>query len=146
MEYAADRWVQRLRDGVVPTPWPVIVGGTVLALGALATLAAELSTPTFFDHVTGARARSSALLFPAFLAVVGVVIVIGTRWSGRRDRLAIHDVRGMRVDYALWLDLTHGRTLVIGARTTLGRPFEAGQTKLDVLMRVLRSLRRDLGR
>lgn len=144
MAYAADRWVQRLRDGVVPTPWPVIVGGMVLALGALATLVAELSTPTFFDHVTGARARSSALLFPAFLAVVGAVI--GTWWSGRRDRLATHDVGGMRDDYALWLDLTHGRTLVIGARTTLGRPFEAGQTKLDVLMRVLRSLRRDLGR
>jgi hypothetical protein len=63
-----------------------------------------------------------------------------------RIDLATKDVRGQRVDYALWLDLTGGRVLVLTPRAAIGRPFEAGQTKLDILMRVLRSLRRDLHR
>ncbi|GAA3342641.1 hypothetical protein GCM10017714_31900 [Curtobacterium pusillum] len=64
----------------------------------------------------------------------------------RRIDVATKDSRGMRIDYALWFDLADGGTLVLSPRTTLGRPFEAGQTKLDILMRVLRSLRRELER
>ncbi|WP_144712732.1 hypothetical protein [Curtobacterium pusillum] len=212
MEDAADLWVQRLRDGVVPRPWPVVVAAALLALGAAAALVAEFSGPAVFDHVTGSRGRFWLVVFPLFLVVLGISIVIGTWWSGRRDRrilarvretgrtpafflpvtttslrtteelprprpevwtvdaaglhgwaprrdapvmdlpwsrirridLATKDSRGTRVDYALWFDLTDGSSLVLPPRTTLGRPFEAGPTKLDVLMRVLRSLRREL--
>lgn len=214
MEYAADRWVQRLRDGVVPRPWPVIVAAALLAVGAAVALVAEFSGPDFFEHVTGSRARFWAIVVPLFLVVLGVAVVVGTWWSGRRDRrtlrriratghepafflpvvttglrvtedlprprpeiwtidteglhgwapqrdrpvlglpwsavraidLATKDVRGMRTDYALWFDTADGGTLVLTPRTTLGRPFTAGQTGLDVLVRVLRSLRRELDR
>ncbi len=214
MEYAGDRWVQRLRDGVVPRPWPVLLGAVLLSVGAAVAIVAEFSGPAFFEHVAGSKARFGAVVFPAFLVVLGVAIVIGTWWSGRRDRrtlrriraggsepafflpvttrnirvtdefprprpeiwtvdavglhgwvpqadrpvfalpwseirtidLATKDVRGVRTDYALWFDTTDGGHRVLTPRTTLGRPFKAGQTGLDVLMRVLRSLRRELDR
>jgi hypothetical protein len=212
VEYTADAWVRRLRDGVVPEPWPVVVAAALLALGAAAALVAEFSGPAVFDHVTGSRGRFWLVVLPLFLVVLGVGIVIGTWWSGRRDRrilarvrehgptpafflpvltsslrtteelprprpevwtvdavglhgwvpqrsvpvmelpwsrirtidLATKDSRGMRQDYALWFDLVDGSSLVLPPRTTLGRPFAAGPTKLDILMRVLRSLRREL--
>lgn len=214
MEYAADRWVQRLRDGVAPRPWRVIVGSVVTAGIGVVVLVEEFTTPGYFDRVAGTRAQTSALLVPAVLVLVGIVVLVGSWSNGRRDRrtlarirasgrtpafflpvtgtgirasedaprpratmwtvddeglhawaaerpapvrdvpwsaleridLATKDVRGQRVDYALWLDLTQGRVLVLTPRAAIGRPFEAGQTKLDILMRVLRSLRRDLHR
>lgn len=214
MEYAADPWVRRLRDGVVPEPWPVHVGAVLLVLGSVAALVGEFSGPVFFEHVTGSRAVFWAVVLPAFLVVLGVVIVITTWRDGRRDRrtlarirasshqpafflpvktkglrasedlprprpeiwtvdrvglhgwvpdgaepvvdlpwsgirtidIATKDAAGQRVDYALWFGTVDGGSRVLAPRTTLGRPFQAGPTKLDVLMRVLRSLRRELDR
>ncbi|WP_182046218.1 hypothetical protein [Curtobacterium sp. ME26] len=62
-------------------------------------------------------------------------------WSSiERIDLATKDDRGRRVDYGLWLTTTDG-AVVLQPRSALGRPFEAGQPKLDTLRRVLRSLR-----
>lgn len=52
---------------------------------------------------------------------------------------------GQRFDYSLWILLDDGK-LVLLPRSAIGRPYEASQTKLDILMRVLRSLRRELDR
>lgn len=214
MEYAADRWVQRLRDGVTPSPWPVILGGVAAAVTGIAVLVVEFTTPGYFDRITSARGQNSAVLVPAFLVLVGVVVLVSSWSNGLRDRrtlarirasggtpafflpvtgtgirasedaprpratmwtvddeglhawaaerpapvrnvpwsaveridLATKDVRGQRVDYALWIDLTGGSVLVLTPRAAIGRSFEAGQTRLDILVRVLRSLRRDLHR
>lgn len=60
----------------------------------------------------------------------------------RVDRidLATKDDRGRRVAYGLWLTTADG-PVVLQPRSALGRPFEVGPSKLDVLRRVLRSLR-----
>lgn len=52
---------------------------------------------------------------------------------------------GQRFDYSLWIVLDDGK-LVLLPRSAIGRPYEASQTKLDILMRVLRSIRRELDR
>lgn len=57
--------------------------------------------------------------------------------------LVTEERRGQRVDVALRITRTDHGVLVLLPRTALGRPYTAGQVKLDVLMRVLRSLRRE---
>lgn len=51
--------------------------------------------------------------------------------------------RGMRRSYGIRIATDRG-PFVVQPRTALGRPYEAGETKLEILMRVLRSLRREL--
>ena len=73
--------------------------------------------------------------------------VVDVQWSAIRSVDLATKVRGgVRTDYGLWFGTTNGGSLVLAPRTTLGRPFSAGQTGLDVLMRVIRSLRRELDR
>lgn len=62
-------------------------------------------------------------------------------WSRvHRIDLATRREKGMDLDYAIWIDTANGH-LVLTPRAAIGRPQEAGGTKLDVLMRVLRALR-----
>lgn len=202
MEYEADRWVQRLRDGVTPPRWGLIVAVVVLVVVGGGSLALEVP---HLDWFLGGRRRTYTVLLSLFLLGWGVWIAVGSRSRGRTDRrtlarirahgpvrfhlpvgpvgdppptiwtvdghglhgwrpdsaepvsgLAWDDVdhidlvteerRGRRVDVALRITRTDHGVLVLLPRTALGRPYAAGQVKLDVLMRVLRSLRRERAR
>lgn len=202
MEYEADRWVQRLRDGVAPPRWGLIVAVVLLVVVGGGSLALEVP---HLDWFTSGHRRLSLLLLPLVLLVWGVWIAVGSRSRGRSDRrtlarirahgpvrfhipvepvgdpaptiwtvdgsglrgwtpdssapvarMAWDDVdhidlvtevrRGQRVDVALRITRTDDGVLVLLPRTALGRPYTAGQVKLDVLMRVLRSLRRERAR
>ena len=57
-----------------------------------------------------------------------------------RIDLATKDDRGRRTAYGIWLTTTDG-PVVLQPRSALGRPFEVGPAKLDVLRSVLRSSR-----
>lgn len=205
MEYEADRWVQRLRDGVVPPLWPLVVWVVVLLVVGGGVLALEALHPERLEDV---RRPFSLVGIPLVLVVVAVAIPIGIWRDSGRDRhalanahrhgtprfhlpvrpigisapqdlpdrrtalftvdrsglsgwspgsaepvltipwdsieridLATKDLRGQRVDYALWLTTTDGGSIVLQPRSALGRPFAASQTKPDILRRVLRSLR-----
>ncbi|MFJ4222288.1 hypothetical protein [Curtobacterium luteum] len=199
MEYEADRWVQRLRDGVTPPRWGLIVAVVVLVVVGAGSLVLELP---HLDWFLGGRRRIYTVLLSLFLLGWGIWIAVGSRSRGRTDRrtlarirahgpvrfhlpvdpvgdpaptiwtvdrhglrgwtpdsaepvsgLAWDDVdhidlvteerRGQRVDVALRITRTDHGVLVLLPRTALGRPYTAGQVKLDVLMRVLRSLRRE---
>ncbi|MCC8907387.1 hypothetical protein [Curtobacterium sp. GD1] len=202
MEYEAERWVQRLRDGVAPPRWSLVV--TVVLLVVIGGGALMLELP-HLDWFTSGRHRLSLLLLPVVLLAWGLWVAFGSRSSGRRDRRALahirargpvrfhlpvrpagdeapqiwtvhdhgfsawtpdrvdpvdalswHDVeridlvteerRGQRVDVAIRISQVDGGWLVLLPRTALGRPYPARQVKLDVLMRVLRSLRREPAR
>lgn len=53
---------------------------------------------------------------------------------------------GANQAYALAIDLADNDSIVLRCRSTIGRSYPASVTKLDILMRVLRSLRRELDR
>ncbi|ROP61454.1 hypothetical protein [Curtobacterium sp. PhB115] len=67
-------------------------------------------------------------------------------WAGvRRFSVATKDSRGQQVDFGIWITTSDGHDVVVQPRPALGRGFEAGPGKLDTLVRVLRSLQRELG-
>lgn len=64
-------------------------------------------------------------------------ITLAEQWNSRV---------GMDQAYGLALELDDKTTVILRCRSTIGRSYPASATKLDILMRVLRSLRRELDR
>lgn len=63
----------------------------------------------------------------------------------RRFSVATRESRGQRADFGVWISTTDGDDVVVQPRSALGRGFEAGPDKLGTLVRVLRTLQRELG-
>ncbi|MCJ1714452.1 hypothetical protein ACLBWP_16495 [Microbacterium sp. M1A1_1b] len=210
MEYSADPWVQRLRDGVPPATWPVVVAIVLTTIAGVLLLVAEALHPDAVRQIDQARRGFIVLLVPLALVVSGPWAAIATWLAGRHDRtvlarirsrsepsfflpvvtrsvrgpddlpaprptiwtvdhaglhgwargrdapvvevpwdrvrtidMATTWVRGQRQEYGIWIETDRGH-LVLRPRAALTRASEASQTKRDVLMRVLRSLRREL--
>ncbi len=72
--------------------------------------------------------------------------VLDLPWARvRRFAVATKAVGGQRVAFGIWITTTDGADVVVQPRTALGRGSEAGAGKLDTLVRILRSLQRELG-
>lgn len=202
--------MQRLRDGVPPPTWPLVVGLVGATVAGVLLLVAEAANVGAVQRMSDSRTGFLLVLVPLGLVVSGLVAAIASWSAGRQDRrllarirqasspafvlpvvtsslrepddlpaprptiwtldgvgmhawapgkdtpvvevpwdrvrridLATTWVRGQRQEYGIWVDTDRGH-LVLRPRAALRRPFEAGQTKRDVLMRVLRSLQREL--
>ncbi|NII40001.1 hypothetical protein E9228_000620 [Curtobacterium flaccumfaciens] len=212
MDHSADRWVQRLRDGVAPPTWRIaLVTVLVSAIGVL-LLWQMTARPDVVRRLADATPRSSLfLLVPLVLLLTGPGVALAAWSAGRRDRRVlgrihaagthssfhlpvstgalvsgeefadpkpviwtidhaglhgwapdhagpVHELpweriraigvantpfRGQRNDAGIWVSTSRGHVVLV-PRTTLCRPFAAGPGKLDVLARVLRSLRHEL--
>ncbi|ARC55838.1 hypothetical protein AS850_01935 [Frondihabitans sp. 762G35] len=213
MDYAGDRWVRRLRDGVIPRRWPLVVGLSVAALAGAAIGWAELSHPFVVTETTRLRSAVALVILPIGLIALGPIVAVGTWFRSRDDRKTLARIRagstpafhlpvdapghavaetvrptgpvvwtvdgvglhawtpddaepiidlpwseiegfdlsqtvsqGMEVATGIIVTAAEGPPLLLTCRSTLGRPYPAGATKIDILMRVLRSLRRELDR
>ncbi|WP_416393191.1 MULTISPECIES: hypothetical protein [unclassified Curtobacterium] len=93
MRDVTDGWVQRLRDGVAPRQWPVHLAAAILVVGASALIAAEFASPAFVAQLARSSRVGSVVLIELFLVVVGIVMSVGTWWSGRRDRRTLARIR-----------------------------------------------------
>ncbi|WP_420369405.1 hypothetical protein [Curtobacterium sp. L1-20] len=112
-----DRWVQRLRDGIAPRPWPVHVLAVVLVLAAPSLIVAELHSPAFVAEMNHSSHIGSIVLIELFVMVLGFVMSIGTWWSGRRDRRTLARIRASGHEPALFLPV-----LTKGIRTSEDLP------------------------
>lgn len=92
MEYAGERWVQRLRDGRTPKRWPFLLGL------AIVTVIGGVGVAYFSTHLDGllhseARRPFAAPLLSVILLVSGPVAAVLTWLRGRRDRLVLDRIR-----------------------------------------------------
>ncbi|WP_139196025.1 hypothetical protein [Curtobacterium sp. MCBA15_009] len=72
--------------------------------------------------------------------------VLDLPWARvRRFAVATKAVRRQRVAFGIWITTTDGSDVVVQPRTALGRGDEAGPAELNTLVRVLRTLQRELG-
>lgn len=93
MQDVTDGWVRRLRDGTAPRQWPIHLAAAVLVLGAPALIVAEFGSPAFVEQMDRSSRVGSVVLVELFLTVVGIVMSVGTWWSGRRDRRTLARIR-----------------------------------------------------
>ncbi|MFJ2980532.1 hypothetical protein ACIPEP_16915 [Curtobacterium sp. NPDC087082] len=93
MQDVTDGWVRRLRDGTAPRQWPIHLTAAVLVLGAPALIVAEFGSPAFVEQMDRSSRVGSVVLVELFLTVVGIVMSVGTWWSGRRDRRTLARIR-----------------------------------------------------
>lgn len=209
VEYEGERWVQRLRDGVVPPRTALLLTSAALLVAGVALVVAELSSASFLQAAADSRRWGVVVLVPPALVVAGPVLAVWALVAGRQDRRlvarirgrsaprffvpvetstlvaadtlprprpvvwsvddaglhgwapgrpeAVLDVvwdrvrdidlatvwnRGRRQDYGIWLALDHGHHVVLAPRSALGNPVGASAYRRDVVMRILRSLRR----
>jgi hypothetical protein len=150
--------------------WPIGVAGFGVLL-AVSTLASGRGDRRTLAHIGAGRAPrfhlpvlTSGLRtsddFPKPRPEIWTVDEFGLHaWAPTRDRpvfdlpwvrvrrfsVATKDSRGQRVDFGIWITTVDGQDVVVEPRPALGRGFEAGPGKLDTLVRVLRSLQRELG-
>ncbi|OIH94251.1 MULTISPECIES: hypothetical protein [unclassified Curtobacterium] len=92
MQYAGERWVQRLRDGVPPKRWPFLVGLVVVTLvGAIGLWLTVLH----LDDIVRSEARRpwSGPLLSALLFAFGPVAAALSWLRGRRDRRVLARIR-----------------------------------------------------
>jgi len=212
VEYSADRWVQRLRDGEAPPTWRIVLVTVLVSATGAFLLWQVFAQPDVTRRIAEATPRSGVFLFvPPILLLTGPGIALAAWSAGRRDRRVlariraadtgpsfhlpvstgalasgeefahpkpviwtvdhaglhgwspdhagpVHELpweriraigvantpsRGQRNDAGIWVSTSRGHVVLV-PRTTLCRPFAAGPGKLDVLARVLRSLRHEL--
>lgn len=93
MQDVTDGWVRRLRDGTAPRQWPIHLAVAVLVLGAPALIVAEFGSPAFVEQMERSSRVGSVVLVELFLIVVGIVMSVGTWWSGRRHRRTLARIR-----------------------------------------------------
>ncbi|QQD75688.1 hypothetical protein I8920_12825 [Curtobacterium sp. YC1] len=92
MEYAGERWVQRLRDGRTPGRWPFLVG---LAIVTIVGAAGLVLTVVDLDEIAHSDARRpwSGPLLALFLFALGPVSAVLSWLQGRRDRRILERIR-----------------------------------------------------
>ncbi len=92
MQYAGERWVQRLRDGVPPKRWPFLVGLVVVTLVGAVGL---WLTVVHLDDIAQSDARRpwSGPLLAVFLFAFGPVAAVLSWLRGRRDRRVLARIR-----------------------------------------------------
>lgn len=112
-----DRWVQRLRDGVVPRSWPVHLVASVLVVAAPALVVAEFRSPAFVAEMARSSRVGSVVLVEVLVVLLGVAMSIGTWWSGRRDRRIVARIRAAGHTPAFFLPV-----LTKGIRTSEDLP------------------------
>ncbi|MBT1674700.1 hypothetical protein KK087_00450 [Curtobacterium flaccumfaciens pv. flaccumfaciens] len=92
MEYAAERWVQRLRDGEMPKRWPFLIGL------AIVTVAGGIGVVFSITHVdailhSDARRPFAVPLFSVILLVLGPVAAVLSRVRSRSDGRILAAIR-----------------------------------------------------
>ncbi|MCT9620284.1 hypothetical protein [Curtobacterium sp. C2H10] len=117
MQDVTDGWVRRLRDGTAPRQWPIHLAAAVLVLGAPALIVAEFGSPAFVEQMDRSSRVGSVVLVELFLTVVGIVMSVGTWWSGRRDRRTLARIRAGGREPAFFLPV-----LTKGIRTSEDLP------------------------
>ena len=117
MQDVTDGWVRRLRDGTAPRQWPIHLAAAVLVLGAPALIVAEFGSPAFVEQMDRSSRVGSVVLVELFLIVVGIVMSVGTWWSGRRDRRTLARIRASGREPAFFLPV-----LTKGIRTSEDLP------------------------
>lgn len=88
-----DPWLQRLRDGVTPPVWPLVVGSGLATVIGVLLLVAEAAHTEDVHRMSDSRVGFLVALVPLGLVVGGPVLAIGSGLAGRSDRRVVAAIR-----------------------------------------------------